>query len=145
MKSSYSSLMSSKYFSPAFNSAIFDGPVRIYFAQFHESLALKIYFMIQQKLVSEFARAKDLSKSAHANVLIMVYPTEDGFLGAVDNERAGDARWLVEDWNQDAVIALRGPLEESEMETFLDFAGEVLRTWNPRSSAESARAEISLG
>lgn len=132
MKSSYSSLMQSKYFSPAFNSAIFDGPLRIYFAQFHESLALKLYFLIQQKFPQEFARAKDLSRAAHANVLVMVYPTAESFLASVDATKAGSSPWVIEKWNEDAVIALRGPLEESQMDSFLSFAGEVLRNWTPR-------------
>lgn len=143
MKSSYSSLMQSKYFSPAFNSAIFDGPLRIYFAQFHESLALKIYFLMQQKWPAEFARAKELSKSAHANVLIMVYPTEDSFLGAMESERSGSSPWVAEDWNQDVVIALRGPLEESDMDAFMEFAGTIMRNWNPRTF--SGRPELTLG
>ena len=142
MKSSYSSLMQSKYFSPAFNSAIFDGPVRIYFAQFHESLALKIYFMLQQKWPSEFSRAKDLSKSSHANIMVMIYPTEDSFLSSVDADKAGDAPWIAEEWNQDAVIALRGPLEDSAMESFMEFAGNVMRAWSPVSAS---RPELSLG
>lgn len=142
MKSSYSSLMQSKYFSPAFNSAIFDGPVRIYFAQFHESLALKIYFMLQQKWPAEFARAKELSKAAHANIMIMIYPTEDSFLGSIENDKTGRAPWIAEDWNQDVVIALRGPLDDAGMEPFMAFAGDVMRAWSP---ASASRAELSLG
>ncbi|MBX3032297.1 MAG: hypothetical protein KF865_00100 [Bdellovibrionaceae bacterium] len=143
MKSSYSSLMQSKYFSPAFNSAIFDGPVRIYFAQFHEALALKIYFLIQQKWPQEFSRAKELSRSAHANVLVMLYPTDDSFMASVNNDAPASARWVVEGWNEDAVIALRGPLEDHEIESFLSFAGEVLRNWTPRS-LESGRGDLGL-
>lgn len=132
MKSSYSSLMQSKYFSPAFNSAIFDGPLRIYFAQFHESLALKIYFLVQQKWPAEFARCKDLSKAAHANVLVMVYPTEESYEQSMGTEGVV-APWSVEAWNEDVVIALRGPLEDHNLESFLAFAGEVMRAWQPRS------------
>lgn len=143
MKSSYSSLMQSKYFSPAFNSAIFDGPVRIYFAQFHESLALKIYFLLQQKWPTEFARAKDLSKAAHANVLIMVYPTEESFLQSVDGEPSKDSAWICENWNEDTVIAMRGPIEDEKMDDFMNFAGDTLRAWNPRS-LESLRGELAL-
>lgn len=142
MKSSYSSLMQSKYFSPAFNSAIFDGPLRIYFAQFHESLALKIYFLLQQKWPTEFSRAKDLSKAAHANILVMIYPTEDSFAQSLGSE-SRVAPWAVEAWNQDVVIALRGPLEDQHTESFLEFAGEVMRTWKPRPQ-ESA-PELSFG
>ena len=144
MKSSYSSLMQSKYFNPAFNSAIFDGPIRIYFAQFHESLALKIYFLIQQKWTAEFARAKELSKATHSNIMIMIYPTDDSFAGSFANDTAQDG-WICEKWNQDMVIALRGPLADNAIDTFMDFTGEVLRHWNPRTAQGGARPELSLG
>lgn len=133
MKSSYSSLMQSKYFSPAFNSAIFDGPLRIYFAQFHESLALKIYFLIQQRWPQEFAQAKELSKASHANVLVMIYPTEDSFLSAMGPEAATEPTWACESWNQDMVIALRKPLEDHQIDDFLQFCGNILAAWSPRA------------
>lgn len=141
MKSSYSSLMQSKYFSPAFNSAIFDGPLRIYFAQFHESLALKIYFLIQQRWPQEFAQAKDLSKASHANVLVMVYPTEDSFISSMGTEASASSEgWTCEAWNQDVVIALRKPLEDNQIDDFLQFCGKVLATWNPRPEHREAAA-----
>lgn len=143
MKSSYSSLMQSKYFSPAFNSAIFDGPLRIYFAQFHESLALKIYFLIQQRWPAEFARAKEFSKAAHANVLVMVYPTEDSFEAAMGASPANPPAWSSEPWNQDVVIALRGPIDDERMDSFMEYCGQVLTSWMPlakESGVEEAPA-----
>lgn len=143
MKSSYSSLMQSKYFNPAFNSAIFDGPVRIYFAQLHESLALKIYFLIQQKWPQEFAQAKSLSKASHANVLVMIYPTVQSYSLAMDVEEQEQAPWRAESWNEDIVIALRGPLEDSQMDSFLDFAGSIMRNWMP-TPLEGGRSALQL-
>lgn len=132
MKSSTTStLMQSKYFNPAFNSAIFDGPLRIYFAQFHEALALKIYFLIQQKWPQEFARAKELSRQAHANVMVLIYPTEESFLLSMENQSPGGHKWVQEAWNEDSVVAIRGALEDEQMESFLEFAGQVLRQWTP--------------
>ncbi|MBX3040140.1 MAG: hypothetical protein KF789_05450 [Bdellovibrionaceae bacterium] len=142
MKSSYSSLMQSKYFNPAFNSAIFDGPVRIYFAQIHESLALKIYFLLQQRWPQEFARAKDLSKASHANVLVMIYPTSNSFAAAMGGlEDSGP--WTAEGWNEDVVMALRGPVEDDRMEEFMNFAGEVMRSWTP-APIETGRPALHL-
>lgn len=134
--------MQSKYFSPAFNSAIFDGPIRIYFAQFHEALALKIYFLVQQKWPSEFARAKELSRAAHANVLVMLYPTEDSFLLSMENESPGGAKYVSESWNEDMVVALRGPLDDDQLEPFLQDMGQVLRQWNPTPESSSSFASL---
>lgn len=130
MKSAYSSLMHSRYFNPAFNSAIFDGPVRIYFAQFHESLALKIYFMSQQKLAQELAQAKETSKKANANILVMIYPTVESFELSFENRQASP--YVVESWNDDMVIGLRGPIEDHLLENLIEEVGKVMREWNPK-------------
>jgi len=123
--------MQSKFFNPALNGAIFDGPVRIYFAQFHESLALKIYFAIQQSMASHLQKAKEISKQANANILVMVYPTEESFLFAFENERHTPAVLQVEAWQNHVVIGLRGPLEDEHMETLLDALKLSIDEWKP--------------
>lgn len=141
MKASYSNLMQSKYFSPAFNSAIFDGPLRIYFAQFHESMALKIYFMTQQKLASELVRAKEVSKAAQANILVMIYPTEDSFDSTFENPTS-DEKMTVEAWNDDIVIGLRGPLDDSELDRLIQTLSTVMKQWSPKNQMTAVAAEI---
>ncbi len=141
MKASYSNLMQSKYFSPAFNSAIFDGPLRIYFAQFHESMALKIYFMAQQKISVELGRAKEVSKAAQANILVMVYPTEDSFGMTFENQKS-DKKIVVEAWNEDVVVGLRGPLEDFELDGLMQILSEVMNKWSPRSHISAVSAEL---
>ena len=141
MKASYSNLMQSKYFSPAFNSAIFDGPLRIYFAQFHESMALKIYFMAQQKLSAELIRAKEVSKAAQANILVMIYPTEDSFEMTFEKHN-GSGKISVETWNDDVVIGLRGPLEDSELDSLIQALSEVMGRWAPKSQLAAVSAEL---
>ncbi len=141
MKASYSNLMQSKYFSPAFNSAIFDGPLRIYFAQFHESMALKIYFMAQQKLSAELIRAKEVSKAAQANILVMIYPTEDSFEMTFEKHK-GSGKISVETWNDDVVIGLRGPLEDSELDSLIQALSEVMGRWAPKSQLAAVSAEL---
>lgn len=118
--------MQSKYFNPAFNSAIFDGPVRIYFAQPFESQALKIYFMIQQKLESQMISAKEISKQLGANILVMLYPTSDCFLVSFKSDAN---RFSVESWNEDRIIGVNGPIEDSELEALVDLIGQVTQEW----------------
>src|SRR5687768_1867419 len=104
--------MQSKYFNPAFNSAIFDGPLRIYFAQFHESLALKIYFLAQQKLKKELQEDKDKRGFDSRTLLIMIYPNSEAFemsFKGVPKERNIQS----EPWNEDQVIGLRGAIEDT--------------------------------
>lgn len=143
MRSSYTTLMQSKYFNPAFNSAIFDGPVRIYFAQFHEALALKIYFMIQQKLTSEMVRAKEISKASGANILVMIYPTEDSFLLSFEDAGKHVGPLEVEKWQDDVVIGLRGPIDDANLDLLIESLRLTMENWRPASlEKSSAPAEV---
>ena len=142
MRSSYSTLMQSKYFNPAFNSAIFDGPVRIYFAQFHEALALKIYFLIQQKLLAEMAHAKQVSKSSGANVLLMIYPTEESFSLSFEGPGDSSRPLEVEKWEDDMVIGLRGPIEDENMDFLMETLRMTLENWSPRQNQTLAAVEL---
>jgi hypothetical protein len=123
--------MQSKFFNPAFNSAIFDGPIRIYFAQFHEALALKIYFMIQQKLNNEVMRAKEISKATGANVLVMVYPTQESFLLSFEGQQQETQPLALEKWNEDVVVGLRGPIEDNHLDLLVETIGSAIQNWKP--------------
>ena len=138
MRSSYTTLMQSKYFNPAFNSAIFDGPVRIYFAQFHESQALKVYFSIQQKLTAEMAKAKEAAKNSGANILVMIYPTADSFAFSFESSAATATPFEVEKWNEDVVIGLRGPLEDENLDLLLETLRLTMENWRPALKTRSA-------
>lgn len=132
MRSSYNTLMQSKYFNPAFNSAIFDGPVRIYFAQFHEALALKLYFLIQQKLTSEMAKAKELSKASGANILVMFYPTEDSFAMSFESGSKSSV-FEIEKWHEDMVMGVRAPLAEENLDVIVEGLRLTMESWRPAS------------
>ncbi|WII72314.1 hypothetical protein QJS83_00340 [Bdellovibrio sp. 22V] len=138
MRSSYSTLMQSKYFNPAFNSAIFDGPVRIYFAQFHEALALKVYFLIQQKLVEQMAKAKEISKNSGANILVMIYPTEDSFLLSFEGAEKHISPLEVEKWHNDVVIGLRGPIEDENLDLLIETLRLTMENWRPAMAEPSS-------
>lgn len=70
-------LTQSPYFTPAFNAAIFDGPIRIYFAQYQENHALSMYFNIQDKLGHVYREAKEAFKLNGRNIFVMLYPTPE--------------------------------------------------------------------
>lgn len=143
MRSNYTTLMQSKYFNPAFNSAIFDGPLRIYFAQFHEALALKVYFMVQQKLADEVAKAKEVSKASGANILVMIYPTVDAFEMAFENSQKNTNILQIEKWREDVVIGTRGPIEDESLDLLIDTLRQTMNNWRPAPiEATSALAEL---
>src|SRR5271165_5887412 len=75
----------SRYFSREFNTAIIDGPLRIYFADRQESEALKIYFDIQEALAHKGMRLDSIPMEK-PNMFLMLYPTQQTFLDAFEQE-----------------------------------------------------------
>lgn len=126
MKATYSTLMQSKFFNPAFNSAIFDGPVRIYFAQFHESLALKIYFALQQTFAAELAKAKETHQEMGRTVLVMLYPSEESFSMSFENEPDFLA---IDDLFDDTIIGVNGPFEDDKLSAVLNKIVGAMKNW----------------
>jgi hypothetical protein len=118
--------MQSKFFNPAFNSAIFDGPVRIYFAQFHESLALKIYFALQQKFAAELAKAKETHQEMGRTVLVMLYPSEESFSMSFENEPDFLA---IDDLFDDTIIGVNGPFEDDKLSAVLNKVVGAMKNW----------------
>jgi len=66
----------SPYYSPAFNGAVFDGPLRLYFSQSQEALALKFYFELRTKTQS---LTDAWPRSAGVSLYVMIYPTDETF------------------------------------------------------------------
>lgn len=64
----------SEFYSPAFNGAIFDGPLRLYFAQAQEGAALKFYFALRAR-----ANKVDWSRKGPQNLFVMLYPNDEIF------------------------------------------------------------------
>lgn len=127
MKASYSNFVQSRFFNPAFNSAIFDGPVRIYFAQFHESLALKIYFLLQHKFASEMATAKELSRRDDRVLMVMLYPSVESFQMSFDADPPG---FLHHDFfNENPLIATKGPCNDENIFMVANEISRILKIW----------------
>lgn len=141
MSATYSSLTQSKFFHPAFNSAIFDGPVRIYFAQFHEALALKIYFCLQQKYSDLIAAARKTHLKTGRSLLVMLYPTNESFKFSF--EKSSD--FLdKEDYLEDVVIGINGPFEDENLEKVLFFISDVLISWKDKGKEKDKESFYEL-
>lgn len=112
-------LTQSKFFSPAFNAAIFDGPLRIYFAQYQEAEALKIYFKLQDRLKGEKNDVRDQLKENGSHVFVMLYPTADIFSRSFER-LAGDRGIARERFGKDLVVGISGTLREDEYGTIMD-------------------------
>lgn len=113
----YSNLINSRYFNPAFNSAIFDGPLRIYFAQFHESSALKIYFSLQQKYPNQLAHWKETHRQFGQNILIMLYPSSEAFSMSFETAEGFVVQSTL---GEDRLFGINGPFEDHRLQEILD-------------------------
>src|SRR6476620_6966680 len=72
-------LTQSRFYSPVFNAAVFDGPIRIYFAQHQEAMALQVYFRLQQSLKDTYAAFRKTYKQHGQTVFLMLYPNGESF------------------------------------------------------------------
>ena len=104
----------SKYYSPAFNAAIFDGPLRIYYAQYQEAFALKLYFHIQTRLQYWLTPILlNNARTALPQVFILLYPTEEIFANGFSPEQVQE-RVVCEPFLNDHVIGVYCPLNEED-------------------------------
>jgi hypothetical protein len=122
----------SKYFSPAFNAAIFDGPIRIYFAQYQEAQALKLYFNLQERFGETRRAARGFFKERGRNIFVMLYPTDETFELSFDQSNASGAGAVAghpiarESFGSDVVLGVCGPLDEVLYESLANKMDEIV-------------------
>lgn len=112
-------LTQSRYYSPVFNAAVFDGPIRIYFAQHQETTALKVYFLLQQYLKETYSTFRKNFKHHGQTIFLMLYPNSEAFESSFP---AADETVRLERLGEDHVVGVKGPLED---ESFNDVFARV--------------------
>jgi len=139
----------SRFFSPAFNAAIFDGPIRIYFAQYQEAQALKLYFNLQERYGEVRKQARGIFREKGRNIFVMLYPTQETFelsfgpepkptgLGA----EKGRSAILRDRLGQDFVVGVCGPLEDEDLELVCLAMDQIVRSFEDSKPAASAQVE----
>jgi hypothetical protein len=141
MRETVTFVTQSKFFSPAFNAAIFDGPIRIYFAQYQESQALKLYFNLQERFGDIRRQARGIFKDRERNIFVMLYPTEETFdlsFGPVEprasgaGAEAGIAKFTCaiasEQMGEDYVVGVRGPMEDDAFQVLCEEMDQIVQT-----------------
>ncbi len=144
MSSHISFLTQSRFYSPAFNAAIFDGPLRIYFAQYQEPLALKIYFTAQKRLADMYAQVRDVFRRTGINIFVMVYPSSEEFKMSFDQALPGvpvvTQPVLVERLGSDYVVGVCGPITDADVESVYERVEEIARQLVDFHPAEASLA-----
>lgn len=139
MKNGYSQLIQSKYFVTDFNSAIFDGPIRIYFTQTQESLALKVYFHIQNRFADEVKKLKDVSAGVHTSLFILIYPTSESFETCFESKE----KIVMADWESDLVIGMNESTDGIDFSLFEEKFHQAYSEW-VRQNQKTKHEELSL-
>jgi len=98
----------SRYFSQEFNTAIIDGPLRIYFSDRQEANALQVYFDIQESLSKGGMRLDTIPLDA-ASMFLMLYPSEESFKDIFNLEE----KMAFGKFGKNLVFGINGPCAES--------------------------------
>lgn len=117
----------SRFYTPAFNAAIFDGPIRIYFAQAQEAQALKIYFSLQERFSEARSQSQGIFAERSKNIFVMLYPTAEAFdlsfsgstLSSIEADLVDDLSekaFAQERLGSDFVLGVRGPVADEGIE-----------------------------
>lgn len=118
-------LTQSRYYSPAFNAAVFDGPIRIYFAQHQETVALKVYFMLQQYLKDTYSVFRKSFRQHGQTVFLMLYPNEESFQCSFTEN--ADHQVALERLGEDHVVGVKGPLLDEKFEEIFALVRTILK------------------
>ncbi len=115
MAASYSSFLTSQFYSPVFNTALFDGAFRIYFSQSYESTALKIYHLLQSEQVELWTQYKKWSEKTKKNAFILIYPSKEDVGIAFGDHKPTP---ICNEWDEGVVIGLENTFETDKGEQF---------------------------
>ncbi len=75
-------LTQSTFYTPAFNSAIFDNNILIYYSQNNEKIALEIYFRMQNEY-SEVRQCWQQNGNENKCIYVLLYPEQNLFQRAI--------------------------------------------------------------
>lgn len=125
MAATYSSFMTTRFYSPAFNTALFDGPLRIYFSQSYESAALKIYHLLQTEHAALWARLKNFSHSSKEHAFLMIYPERQD-LDMIFNS---SENLVTQEWEEGLALGMCQPGNEEDLQTCLQSIAKSLTSW----------------
>lgn len=124
-------LTQSQYYSPTLNAAIFDGPIRLYFAQSQEPEALEIYFRLQKEVLENYELAKQYIQEDGQNVFILLYPSDEVFEQSCGDSIGKDSGIVLQKLGDDFILGVRGPVRELE---FVRIQEGLFRIFNSRQA-----------
>lgn len=139
MAASYSSFLTTQYYSPIFNTALFDGPFRIYFSQSYESVALKIYHLLQSQDLVVWTEYKKWSEKTRKHGFILIYPSAKDLKLAFDD--SSNQLPLVRHWDEGVILGILNPQTDDE---FLSIYQNIIQELKQFIAIEKNQAPLEV-
>lgn len=122
--------MTTKYYSPVFNTALFDGPFRIYFSQSYEASALKIYHLLQNQYKDLCVQLKAWTHASREHAFLLIYPDlkdlQKIFAETTKNPKASVQ---LQPWDEGIVIGISKPTDDLELAIQVEQIAASLQSW----------------
>ena len=112
----------SKYFTANFNTAIFSDPIRIYFSNEHESQALELYFLLQQRK-NQWEKFLNQRGEGSNYCYIMLYSEPSQYARCFDKETRA---FKPADMGSDFVVGINGPMDPTTVQELLSNLDEQI-------------------
>lgn len=126
MAATYSSFMTTRFYSPVFNTALFDGPLRIYFSQSYESVALKIYHILQTQHVEFWNSLKQFNTRSKQHLFLMIYP-EAKDLGLVFDKPNQEMQ--AQEWDEGLAVGVIQAQSDEDVQKQVEFILKSASRW----------------
>lgn len=126
MAATYSSFMTTRYYSPVFNTALFDGPLRIYFSQSYESTALKFYHLLQTEYKTQWDQLKEFSSKHKEHVFLLMYP-EIKDLQIIFSNSTDAVQY--QEWEEGLALGFYHPKDDVELNKQLGMIISSIEMW----------------
>lgn len=145
MAATYSAFMTTRFYSPVFNTALFDGPFRIYFSQSYESSALKIYHILQTQHEELWQRLKHWSATTKEHVFLLMYPEvrDVQMIFETRDLRPESCPVQIETWDEGVAIGLTQPHNDIDVHSQIEQIEKLLQNWMHEQN--SSTPEIAPG
>lgn len=139
MAATYSAFMTTRFYSPVFNTALFDGPFRIYFSQSYESSALKLYHILQTQHAELWQWLKVWSLTTKEHVFLLMYPEASDVHMIFDKQtvKTDSCPVQIESWDEGVAIGLTQPHNETDVQSQIEQIEKLLQNWMHRQISES--------
>ncbi len=131
MAATYSSFITTRFYSPVFNTALFDGAFRIYFSQSYESSALKIYHLLQTEHTDLWNAVKAWSMLTREHIFLLIYPDVASIEAVFDaaDMLKGNHGVFAKNWDEGLAIGMCQPTESVNVQLQIEDVRKYLTTW----------------